>query len=314
MKQAQPRLYDYAYTLRQKSQVDGLLDVSSHKPLLHAASIYPASRACLAVIMPLVAHPTDKNAVLTYDLSVDPAPWLTASVEELRAALFTPAQERAVDEVRLPVTVIHINRCPMLAPMSALPAERMPALMLDLAAIRRHWHTLMQHPEFFHRVAQAMVSERTPDPAPDVDFMLYSGGFFADADKRLMARWRQADAAQLRDYQQHAMAEARDGRLPEMLLRYRARNFAGSLTMDEHQHWLALCRSRLGLTHGDAEMPAENAPPELIAGVAPAGTTVQQCLSEITSLRAQSDVTSRDLQVLNDLEQWVRAVCLHLAK
>ncbi len=38
-----------------------------------------------------------------------------------------------------------------------------------------------------------------------------------------------------------------DARLPELLFRYRARNFASSLTAQEQQRWQTFCRQRLTL-------------------------------------------------------------------
>ena len=71
--------------------------------------------------------------------------------------------------------------------------------------------------------------------------MLYSGGFFSDGDRRKMA--------QLRDLPPHKLASIEprfdDPRLPEILFRYRARNFPETLTGDEHERWEQFRRLRL---------------------------------------------------------------------
>ena len=52
-KAAQPRLWDYAYALRDKRKVSALLDVANMTPLLHISSRYPASRHCAALVAPI---------------------------------------------------------------------------------------------------------------------------------------------------------------------------------------------------------------------------------------------------------------------
>ncbi len=67
---------------------------------------------------------------------------------------------------------------------------------------------------------------RSFDAPDDPDLMLYSGGFFSEQDKRVME--------QLRAQTPEALATGsfvfEDSRLPEMLFRYRARNYPGSLS------------------------------------------------------------------------------------
>ena len=63
--------------------------------------------------------------------------------------------------------------------------------------------------------------------------MLYSGGFFSDADRREMDRLREASPEQLAS--ESFVFE--DSRVPEMLFRYRARNFPDSLSAEERAQW-----------------------------------------------------------------------------
>ena len=67
------------------------------------------------------------------------------------------------------------------------------------------------------------------------------GGFLGDADRRRLVRLRALDAKEL------ALARIGfdDERLPELLLRYRARNFPDTLGDAERRHWDAHRRARL---------------------------------------------------------------------
>jgi exodeoxyribonuclease-1 len=63
--------------------------------------------------------------------------------------------------------------------------------------------------------------------------MIYSGGFFTPADRRLMET--------VRNTKPRALAQQnwpfKDPRLAEMLFRYRARNYPDSLSDDEFELW-----------------------------------------------------------------------------
>jgi exodeoxyribonuclease I len=63
--------------------------------------------------------------------------------------------------------------------------------------------------------------------------MLYSGGFFSQQDKQAMEKVRRLSPEDL------VTAEVvfEDGRLPEMLFRYRARNYPETLTPEEFATW-----------------------------------------------------------------------------
>lgn len=74
----------------------------------------------------------------------------------------------------------------------------------------------------------------------DPEQQLYDG-FINDRDRRLCEQVRIAEPQQLG-------TEAwpfDDPRLPELLFRYRARNFAETLSVTEQQRWLSFCQQRL---------------------------------------------------------------------
>ena len=71
LRQRQPRLYDYAYRMRDKRRVAELLDTG--QPLLHASSRYPAKYCGTALVQPLAPDPNNPQATLVFDLRQDPA-------------------------------------------------------------------------------------------------------------------------------------------------------------------------------------------------------------------------------------------------
>ena len=86
------------------------------------------------------------------------------------------------------------------------------------------------------------VFQRAADlpPPEDPELALYSG-FLPDADKRLLAQVRGTPPAELG---QRAFP-FRDPRYPELLFRYRARNWPETLDAQEQARWQAFCHDRL---------------------------------------------------------------------
>ena len=122
--------------------------------------------------------------------------------------------------------------------------------------------------------------------------MLYAGGFFSAADKRLMARVRDMGPEELSAESAQLISAFTDVRLPDMLFRYRARNFPQSLTSSERQLWQAFCCQRLTRS---ADLPG--AGPDLAS------------FDAVLSALQESTLDNEQRQLLEDLQHWRNEVC-----
>ncbi|MFG6158992.1 exodeoxyribonuclease I [Halomonas sp. 1390] len=250
LRERNARLFDYLLGLRGKRAVSRQLDLPSRKPVLHISRRYPASRGCSALVMPLAEHPTNPNGVIVFDLSMDPTPLLELSPEQIRERVFVSNDDLAEGAERIPLKVIHINKCPVLFPASALKDTSGPRkgeygqiverLGLDLAACREHWKRLAARPEVAARVAEVFAAPH-PEPPHDPDLMLYAGGFFSPTDRQQMQRVRETDPWDLVG----ARFAFQDPRLEEMLFRYRARSYPDTLESEEQARWEAFRWERM---------------------------------------------------------------------
>ena len=77
--------------------------------------------------------------------------------------------------------------------------------------------------------------------------------------------------------------------MPELLFRYRARNFPDTLSADEAAQWLEHCR----LQHAEGEF------------------TLADFEAALREERARQDLTPKTEQALQQLETWVRALSNH---
>ena len=92
------------------------------------------------------------------------------------------------------------------------------------------------------------VCARPAEATPDVDHDLY-GGFVGDEDRRTLNRLRTLSWPQLAERVHAGRVAFADGRLEELLFRWRARNAPDTLSDEERARWQAHLVARL--VHGE---------------------------------------------------------------
>lgn len=234
----QPRLYDWLFNLRSKQKV--MDQIRLLQPLVHISGRFSADRSYIGVVLPLAWHPRNRNALIVCDLHLDPQGLLELDAETLRQRLYTRREALAEGELPVPLKLIHINRCPVVAPLNVLREDDQQRLHLNMADYQAKALRLSDAQEVWRDKVQAIYSSEEFVPSEDPEQQLYDG-FIGDRDRRLCEQVRQADPAQLGQEQW----PFDDERLPELLFRYRARNFPDTLNENELQRWERFCRQRL---------------------------------------------------------------------
>ena len=245
---AQPRLWDYALRLRNKRYAASLLDTTDMAPLLHVSQRYPASRLCAAPVIPLARHPQIDSRVIVFDLDSEPDGLLELDADAIAERLYIRQADLPEGVSRVPLKEVHTNKCPSLVAWDHLREADFVRLGIDPGAVQRRAARIRAvAPAIAEKVRRVFARER-PTDSVDVDAALYDG-FIGDADKRLFA--------QVRGTPPHLLVKAqyafRDARLPELLFRYRARNWQDSLLPNEHERWNAYRRQRLDVDSGLSE-------------------------------------------------------------
>lgn len=251
LKQRQPRLFNWLFELRSKHKV--LEQIRLMQPLVHISGRFSAARAYVGVVMPLAWHPNNRNALIVCDLHLDPGALFNEPAQVLAQRLYTRRDELAEGTLPVPLKLVHINRCPVLAPLSVLREADIERLGLDMQLYYRRAEELVQTQAQWQEKLADIYNVEAFTPQDDPEQQLYNG-FIGDRDRRMCEQVRTASADQLRREQWIFD----DPRLPELLFRYRARNFPESLDAQERARWQAFCQARL-------TQPAWGAPNTLAA-------------------------------------------------
>jgi exodeoxyribonuclease-1 len=250
VKQAQPKLFQFLLQHRVKAEVLNLLQFGSFKPVVHISGKYPAVKNCLAIVLPVCKHPVNVNGMIVYDLSIDPEPLLSLSVEEIQQRIFTASSDLPEDMARIPLKTVHINKCPILAPISVIRPDDAQRLKINLPLCYANIDKIKAAAGLGAKVAAVFAEPTYVEQDSNPDLEIYSGGFFSDNDKKQMSRIRFMPPEQLAN----AVFKFTDKRLPEMLFRYRARNYPDTLNADELKRWNEFCIGKLTRSQGGGEI------------------------------------------------------------
>jgi len=238
IKQKQPKLYDYCFNLRKKNNVLNTLKLGTSTPLIHVSGMFPALQGCISYVLPMTNHPTNKNAVIAVDLNKDLSSLETLTVQEIRDYLYMPADELPEGIVRPAIKLIHINKCPIVAPAKTLSEQRADELGIDRVQCRTSLDFLKAHPALAEKLQHVFVDEREFETKKTAEEMLYSGGFFSNKDKALMNKIADSNIADLAGQ----TFDFEDNRLTSLLWHYRARNGEQFLDIEELEKWQRECQ------------------------------------------------------------------------
>lgn len=241
IKEKQPKLYDFIFNLKNKKQVAELLDVYNMTPVVHTSSKVPSKHGCTSWFSPVSYHPINKNAVICVDLAKDPQPLLSLTAEEIKARLYTRYDELDEGELPIPVKLIHVNKCPVVAPAKTLLPENAERLAIPRETCLENLALLKANVEIRDKLVEVFSNDDFSDENIDPEHALYGGKFFSHSDKAQMEILHQLPPEQLASHP----FTFQDERLTTLLFRYRARNYPLTLTNEEQQKWQQHCQNRI---------------------------------------------------------------------
>ena len=217
VKEKQPKLYEYLFTMRDKKAVQKLVNLQNPVPFVHSSGRYAAEFEKTTVVFPIA--PAKNGNVLVFDLRYNLDQLLAEKADN--ASFFPIVKE------------LKYNHCPAVAPLGVLnQADGWHKLALEQTQIDQNLKALAAHPEFIELMRSQNEQATEFAPSEDPESALYDG-FLDQADRTHCNAVRAAKKQDLADFH----PQFNDPRLDELLLHYKARNFEGVLSESEEKAW-----------------------------------------------------------------------------
>jgi len=284
VKRAQPKLFDYVLQNRGKVAVAKIVDTLSRKPFFHCSGMLPKENLYSAIMMPLAAHPTNKNAVICIDLSADPDALISLNKEQIKQRVFTSAKDMPEGVERIPLKLVHLNKAPMVATPKVVDTVVAKRCSLNLQRCEDNWRCLQQVD--LKEKLQAVFAESDFVASDEAEQQLY-GGFLSNQDKPLLDQVREASAEDFKKQEFYFS----DNRYNQLLFYYKARYFPESLNANEHSDWLDICRNRL--THPNTGF-----------------RSLDQQQREIDQLLSDDKLADHQRDILHALSDWNQEIAI----
>ncbi len=168
--------------------------------------------------------------------------------------------------------------------LSTLPKARLDAFDLKGDELREHLKILRSIANLPQKLAEVFELPQFESPT-DPDLMIYTGGFFSDADKHRRTQITQATPETLAQTEY----QFEDPRLNDMLLRYKARNFPNILTEEEAEQWEIFRKQRL-------------------TDIKLSGMTIKLFFETLQSLSADPNLTEQERFILEELQLYGESI------
>lgn len=239
LKSAQPKLFDWSYKVRQKVEINKLVDPKKPQPFIYTSGRYSSDYLSTTIAWPLLPVPERSGPTLVWDLRFDVKEFLDLSVEELGQRAFTP-RRYLEQKSPLPVKELANNRCPAIAPLSILNSEIAGRINLTKKEAEEHAKGLLEHPELADRILEVWKNKKAYSKSKEVEQQLYDD-LPPNEDRSVIDEVRRKKAEEFSSFKPNFA----DERYFELLFRYKARNFPDSLTPVEQKKWNDYQKNRL---------------------------------------------------------------------
>ena len=238
IKDSQPRLFDYALSLRDKNEVSKKIELFS--PLLHTSGIYPAKFSCTRLTAALAYHPEYNDRAIVFDLEQDPSLLVEFDTDELKKLLFTKKLPKGVE--RLQIKELIFNKSPMFVPnVYKLEPKIIEQLQIDMDKCMQHLEYIKDNRVHIEEKIQSIYKKDSDrELSIDVDQSLYDN-FISNQDIKICTEIQHLSLDQMSSFKPNF----EDRKLSKLFLNFKARNYPETLTEDEQEDWFEIVQSRV---------------------------------------------------------------------
>ena len=254
VKENQPKLFEYFFTHRNKRKLEPLIDLANMTPLMHVSGMLGNQCGNTTWIAPIAWHPSNKNAVISVNLALDMTPLIELDTDAIRDRLYTRRARLLEHEHPIPVKLVHLNKCPILAKANTLKPENAERLQINREQCLANLALLKSHPEIREKLLAVFETPREYEATSNVEKRLYDG-FFTPATQKLMEIVRESSP----DALAHLELKTDDDRIKPLLFLYRARHYPETLTEQEQTQWKHHCQDYFEINMAQYQQDLETA-------------------------------------------------------
>ena len=238
IKTTQPKLFDYALSLRDKREVSKKIELFA--PLLHTSGIYSAKLSCTRLTAALAHHPEYSDRALVFNLDQDPSLLTELEVEELKTLIFSKKLPKGLD--RLQIKELAFNKSPMFVPnVYKLENKITEQLQIDIDKCMENLSYIKDNQtQITEKIKSIYTKDSERTPALDIDQSLYDN-FIDKTDRLICNQIQNLNSDELKKFK----PQFKDKKLSKLLLNFKARNFPESLTEGEQEEWFEIVQSRV---------------------------------------------------------------------
>ncbi|MDD4526911.1 MAG: exodeoxyribonuclease I [Candidatus Margulisbacteria bacterium] len=240
IKEMQPKTFSFFYANRFKQEILKLVYRSPEDIFVHTSNMFTSVNGCTTLMTPLMRHPKNNNCVLAYDLRYSPNELINSSTIDIEKRLFT---RDLANEQRIHVKGVHINKCPIVAPIDVVDEASLKRLNIDIVTCKDNLKLIEKNKEAIKEKLTIIYEKEIDINVSEIDpeRQIYSGGFFDDKDKQMLAQIHSTKPEKLLNLKNKFL----DKRISELLWRFVARNFPEVLSKEDSIKWKKFCEDRL---------------------------------------------------------------------
>ena len=238
IKTTQPKLFDYALSLRDKREVSKKIELFS--PLLHTSGIYSGKLSCTRLTTALAYHPEYSDRALVFNLDQDPSLLTELDTEELKTLIFSKKLPKGLD--RLQIKELAFNKSPMFVPnIYKLENKITEQLQIDIDKCMENLSYIKDNQtQITEKIKSIYTKDSERTPALDIDQSLYDN-FIDKTDRLICNQIQNLNSDELKKFK----PQFKDKKLSKLLLNFKARNFPESITEGEQEEWFEIVQSRV---------------------------------------------------------------------
>lgn len=230
LKKIQPKLFDYFFKYRSKKELLKIIDVYNIKPMIYVSRFFGSLRNNISYIAPILWDPNNSNILISVDLAKD--------IESLLIYL-SDVTVKAINYnyiFQKGIVLIHINRCPILAPINVIGIEDRLRLNINYEVCKRNLFLIRS--SVFLKNKLKIINYKVPKlHLENVDLQMYNA-FFGNLEKKLI---KIIHVFLTKGSLNRRALPVLSNRIKLLLLRCIARNYPHILNVREKLLWKKHC-------------------------------------------------------------------------